>query len=47
MKHILLELRLAILAGPFESEMALRELAAQEGTTVLQSLRGAVRDLRR
>jgi hypothetical protein len=38
-KHIPPELRRAILAGPFGSEEELRELAAQEGTTVLQSLR--------
>jgi hypothetical protein len=33
------EYRRAILAGPFGSEDELRQLAAEEGTTVLQSLR--------
>jgi predicted phage terminase large subunit-like protein len=38
-KHITPEFRRAALAGPFESEEALRELVAQEGTSVLQNLR--------
>jgi hypothetical protein len=38
-KHISPEYRRAILAGPFGSEEELRQLAAEEGTTVLQSLR--------
>jgi hypothetical protein len=38
-KHISPEYRRAILAGPFGSEDELRALAAEEGTTVLQSLR--------
>jgi hypothetical protein len=38
-KHISAEYRRAILAGPFASERDLRELAAEEGTSVLQSLR--------
>jgi hypothetical protein len=38
-RHISPELRRAILAGPFGSEQELRELAAEEGTSVLQSLR--------
>jgi hypothetical protein len=37
--HISAEYRRAILAGPFGSEEELRQLAAEEGTTVLQSLR--------
>src|SRR5271167_335059 len=37
--HISAEFRKAVLAGPFASERELRDLAAQEGTTVLQSLR--------
>jgi hypothetical protein len=38
-KHISPEYRRAILAGPFGSEEELRELAAQEGSSVLRSLR--------
>jgi hypothetical protein len=37
--HISPEYKRAILAGPFGSEAELRQLAAEEGTTVLQSLR--------
>jgi hypothetical protein len=38
-RHISPEYRWAVMAGPFGSETELRELAAQEGTSVLQSLR--------
>jgi hypothetical protein len=37
--HISPEYRRAILAGPLHSETALRELAAEEGTSVLQNFR--------
>jgi hypothetical protein len=38
--HISAEYRRAILAGPFRSEDDLRELAAEEGVSVLQNFRG-------
>jgi hypothetical protein len=37
--HITAEYRRAILAGPFRSEEDLRQLAAEEGTSVLQNFR--------
>jgi hypothetical protein len=37
--HITPEFRRAALAGPLESEESLRQLVAEEGTTVLQNLR--------
>ena len=37
--HITAEYRAAVLAGPFGSETELRELAAQEGVSVLQNYR--------
>jgi hypothetical protein len=38
-KHISAEYRRAVMAGPFGSELELRQLAAEEGHSVLQSLR--------
>jgi hypothetical protein len=39
-RHISAEYRRAVLAGPFRSEEDLRELAAEEGVSVLQNYRG-------
>src|SRR5262249_25185220 len=44
--HISPEYKAAILAGPFGSENELREMAAQEGVSVLQNLRVLANALR-